>query len=161
MAKARLVVAGLAMAALSATVAAAAPAFMLQIHARLAPVSGTKASGLFSGVLVRSGSGNTPRAYSVVPRSGNHWQLAWRVNLPSLRRPVTASLGVRADRGAAPVMRMLCKRCTRGERGAMTLTGRQAMRVANGHAFVLVQARSATLRGTVRSVAEIPVPTRS
>ena len=152
----RLLVAGLAVAAVAAATAAVAmSAFLVQVHARLAPVSGTKASGRFSGILARSG--DRPQGQSAAPRSGTRWRLAWRVNLPSLSGPVTASLRVRADHGAAPVTRMLCRRCTRGASGAMTLTGSQAMRVANAHAFVVVRASSATLRGTVRSQAQVPV----
>jgi hypothetical protein len=158
MAGTRLVVAGLAVAVLAAPVAAAATlAFLLQVHARLTPVSGTTASGRFSAVLARSIGGNTPQAHSALPRSGSHWRLAWKVSLPALSGRMTASLRVRAYRGAAPATRMLCRRCTTSASGALTVTASQVMRIANGHAFVVVRTRSATLRGTVKSMAEIPV----
>jgi hypothetical protein len=89
--------------------------------------------------------------------SGSRWRLAWKVSLPALKGRMTASLRVRAYGGAAPATHILCTRRTTRASGALTVAASQAMRIANGHAFVVVRTRSATLRGTVRSLAVIPV----
>src|SRR5712691_10838272 len=95
-------------AAASGSAAAAMPAFWLNLHARLAPVAGTTAAGRFDGALVRTGDGRTPETQSAVPRAGSRWRLSWKLTLPALRGPMTASLRVSAAPGAAPMARMLC-----------------------------------------------------
>lgn len=155
MAGARVVVAGLAVAAVAAgSAAAAAPGILIRVHARLAPATGTTASGRFDGMLFKRGMEARPQA---VPRTGSHWRLAWRLSLPSLSGPVTATLRVRADRRAAAAGHVLCSRCTTSASGSMTLTGSQAMRIASGHGFVVVRSQSATLRGTIRAEPRYPV----
>lgn len=127
--------------------AAILPSSWVQVRAHLAPVSGTTATGRFSGLLVKGG-----------PVSG--WRLTWNLSLPSLGGSMTASLQVGAAKGAAPVTRMLCKQCARGAKGALTLTGAQALRVTRDNAVVVVQTQSATLRGPVKAFLHVPVPVR-
>jgi hypothetical protein len=152
----RALVAGLAVVALTAGGAAAAtPAFSLRLHARLAPVAGTTAAGRFDGGLVMTG-GALPYAKAVVPRVGNHWRLTWRLNLPALNGPISASLQLRTANGAASSARMLCTQCTRSANGTLTLTGSQALRILRADAVVVVRTQSSTLRGTVK-VVHVPV----
>jgi hypothetical protein len=139
-------VAVLAVAAIACGSAAAIlPSSWVQVHARLAPAGGTNAAGTFSGLLLRGGA-------------ASRWQLTWKLSLPALGGPMTASLRVPAAQGAASATRMLCSRCARGAKGAMTLTGSQALRVTRDDAVVVVQTPSATLRGPVKAFVHVPVP---
>jgi hypothetical protein len=158
MAGTRLLVAGLAVAAVAAGSAAAAmPSYFLQVHARLAPVAGTTASGRFNGVLVLSGGEARPQARSTAPRAGSHWRLSWRLSLPAFGGPATATLRIHAKKGAASVERVLCTRCAEKAKGTIALKGSQAIRIANGGAVVVVRTPSAGLRGAVKGVVHLPV----
>ena len=152
MAGTKVLFAGLAVAAVATGSATAAmPGFTVRVHAHLAPVSGTAASGKFRGLLVRGYGGQAPQRQSATPRSRSQWRLAWRLSLPALSGPVTASVRVHAKGGAAPAARVLCGRCATKARGTMTLTTSQAVRIANGNSVVVIHAGSATLRGTIKS----------
>jgi hypothetical protein len=136
----------LAVAAIACGSAAAIlPTRWVQVRANLAPVSGASAGGQFSGLLVKGG----------VP---SRWQLTWKLSLPSLRGPMSASLRVGAAQNLAPATRMLCKQCARGAKGATTLTANQALRVTRDDAVIVVQTPSATLRGPVKAFVHVPVP---
>jgi hypothetical protein len=153
---------GLAVSALGAgagTTTAATPAFAMHVQARLAPVSGTAAAGRFDGLLAMSGGGLKPAARAAaVPRPGQHWQLAWRITLPAISGPATASLQVKAASGAASVVRVLCAGCTTGATGILTLPWSQALRIAASDAEVVVHTASTTLRGEVRVDEARPQP---
>jgi hypothetical protein len=142
----------------SGTAAAATRAvFFLTVHARLAPGSGTKATGRFSGVLVREAIAKASSSHTANP-VGNAWRLVWKLSLPPLEGPVTGTLRIAGANGAAPVMRILCTQCALTPRGALTLTASQESRLAGSHAVVAVRALSATLRGVVRLAVQIPTP---
>jgi len=152
----RALVVGLSVAAVACgSAAAATPSVWLRVGAHLAPVAGTKADGRFNGLLVRNGG--TAQSRGAQPRNGSSWQLTWRLALPALEGPMTASIRMPAQKDAAPVARMLCTRCTATAHGVITLTGSQAMRIAGSHAVVVVQASSATLRGAVTVFTQIPI----
>jgi hypothetical protein len=154
----RALVVGLAAGMVAAgSAAAAVPMLSLHVHARLAPVAGTKAAGRFDGGLVMTGGSKLPLANGAVPSDGGEWRLMWTLKLPALHRPMTASLRIRAENGAAPVTRVLCKQCATRAQGAITVTRSQAFRIAGAHAVVVVRAPSAKLRGTVRGFAPVPV----
>jgi hypothetical protein len=142
---------GLAAAAIAAGTASAAVPMVFPVHARLAPVAGTKTAGQFDGVLARSGSipGQAQRR-SALPINGVSWRLGWNVSLPPLGSPASVTLRIGSAGGAAAVVRVLSARCTGSAKGTMKLTGSQAARVARGDAVVMVRTPSATLRGTVR-----------
>lgn len=153
----RALVVGLAAALIGAgSAAAATPVILLEVHARLAPVAGTKAAGQFDGGLVRTGGG-TLHATSAVPRSGLEWRLTWRLQLPKLRRPMAASLRIAGANGAAPVKQVLCKQCAARARGTITLGNGQALRIAQSHAVVVVHTADATLRGKVTVLVHDPI----
>jgi hypothetical protein len=141
---------GLAAAAVAAGSAAAAVPMVFPVHARLAPVAGTKAPGQFNGVLAQSGSIPQPVQRSAMPINGVSWRLSWKVSLPPLGRPAAVTLRIGARGGAAAVMRVLSAHCTVSAKGTIKLTGSQATRVARGDAVVMVRTPSATLRGTIR-----------
>jgi hypothetical protein len=153
---------GLAAGALgtgAGTTTAAPPAFAMHVHARLAPVTGTTAAGRFDGMLAMSGGGTKPASRAAaVPRPGAHWVLAWRIALPVINSPATASLQIKADRGAASVARLLCAGCTAGANGILTLPWSQALRIAASDAEIVVHTASATLRGQVRVDEARPQP---
>lgn len=150
-------VAGLAAAAVVAGSAAAArPMFLLNVHARLAPVAGTKAAGSFDGELVLS-SGSKTSGTASLPRAAVPWRLSWRLSLPALKGAMTASLHLRAANGAAPATRTLCTHCGTAVSGTMTLTGTQALRITQADSFVVVSTRSATLRGPIKVFVRVPV----
>lgn len=139
-------VAVLAAAAVACGSAAAViPSSWAQLRATLAPASGANAAGRFSGLLVNGG----------VP---SRWQLTWRLSLPPLRGPMTASLRLSAARGSAPATRTLCRQCARGAKGTMTLTADQALRVTGDDAVIVVRTPSAALRGPVKAFVHVPVP---
>jgi hypothetical protein len=141
---------GLAAAAVvCGSAAAAVPTFVLRVHARLGPVAGTTAAGRFSGVLARNGP-VVPRRATAVPRLGSRWSLTWKLSVPSLGGSPTASLRIRAWKGAAPVTRVLCTQCGTTANGTMTLTTSQALRIAGSKAVVVVRTGSATLRGPLK-----------
>jgi opacity protein-like surface antigen len=127
--------------------AAVMPSTWVTVRAHLAPVSGTSGTGRFNGLLLRGGA-------------ASRWQLTWELSLPALRGPMTASLQVGAAKGAAPATQMLCKQCARGAKGAMTLTGSEALRVTRDDVVVVVQTPSATLRGPLKAFVHVPVPLR-
>ena len=141
---------GLAIAAIAAGAAAAAVPMALPVHARLAPVAGTKAAGQFSGVLASNGGLQHAVQGSSLPINGTSWRLGWSVSLPPLGRPAAVTLRIGARGSAAAVTRVLSARCTASAKGSLKLTGSQAARIAQGDAVVMVRASSATLRGTVR-----------
>jgi hypothetical protein len=150
----RALVIGSAVAAVACGSAAAAmPSFALHVHARLAPTAGTSAAGSFDGVLASDSIGKVPFAQAAFPRQ-TAWRLGWRLSLPPLRGPITASLRIAAVKGAAPVARVLCTPCALEAKGTMTLTASQGLRVAGSHAVVVVHAPAATLRGPVKVLFE-------
>ena len=157
-------VVGLAVAAIASGMAAAAtPTFWLNVHARLAPVAGTKASaGRFSGVLVKNGRVHiTPAGTGkvrIAPRS--RWQLTWTLSLPPLDGTMTALLRIGSARSPVRIRRGLCAGCATEARGTMTLSARQVARITKADAVVVVRTRSATLRGPVKVSTRIPAPTR-
>lgn len=158
--KAEALAVGLVVAAIAVgSAAAATPGFWLRLHARLAPVAGTTAVGRFDGTLVMSVGQRMTEASSALPQAGSNWRLTWRLSLPPLAGPVDVSLRVGALKGASPVARLLCTRCSRDANGAITLTASQALRVSASHAVVVVRTSSASLRGPVKVFLRIPVPT--
>ena len=140
----RVLLLGLVAAAVAAGNAAAAMSTpKLRLEARLSPVSGTTAVGRFNGLLARTGDGS-------LPRTGQRWQLAWNLNLPGSRGAATASLRINAGGGTAAVARSLCTGCATRANGTITLSPNQVFRIARSGAVVVVRARSARWRGTVR-----------
>lgn len=147
---ARVLVAGLAAAAVVAGGAAGAvPMFVLQVQARLAPVAGATSAGRFSGVLVKNTEGASAPT-PAMPSNGSHWRLRWKASLPPLGSPAAVALRVAAHGGAPAVVRILSARCSTSARGTVTLTGSEAARIAGGDAVVTVRAGSARLRGAVK-----------
>jgi hypothetical protein len=145
----RVLVAGLAVAAVAAGGAAAAvPMFVFPVQARLAPISGAKSAGHFSGTLARPDE--QPVQTQALPSNGNSWRLRWKVSFPSLGRPAAVTLRVASRNGAPAVVRVLSARCSTSARGMVTLTGSQASRIVRGDAVVTVRAGSAKLRGAVK-----------
>jgi hypothetical protein len=152
---ARTFVVGLVVAAITAGgTAAATSTFWWNLRARLAPVAGTKEAGQFQGVLVKMGGGVTPD--TSVP-AGSKWGLTWKLTLPALDGPMTASLRIGSERSSTSVTRVLCTRCSTSAAGTMTLTARQARRLSKGDAVVVVRTRSARLRGPVKVGLHNPV----
>ncbi len=152
MAGTRLLLVGLAVAAVAAgSAAASVPVVKISVHARLAPVAGTNAAGRFSGLLVKPGD-------TVYPRTGQKWSLSWKVRLPSLPSPAKASLRIPARNGAPLSVRVLCTGCAGTTSGTLMLTNSQAIRLAQSHATVVVLAPSTTLRGSVKAEAILPKP---
>jgi hypothetical protein len=151
------IVLGLVIAAVaSANAAAAVPVFWLSVHARLAPISGTTAAGRFSGSLVvRVGDKNVVEPWDPPPFA-NRALLTWKLKLPALGGPMTASLRLRATKTAAPVARTLCTGCSTAAGGQITLTASQGLRIAQSGAVVVVRTASATLRGSVKAVVRTP-----
>lgn len=150
----RVLVAGLAVTAVTAGGAAAAmPILVIPVHARLAPVAGTSSAGRFSGTLV-SRTLEQPVHASALPSDGSHWQFRWKVSLPSLGRPAVVTLRYVARDGSPRVVRVLSARCSTSASGMLTLSGRQAGRIARGDAVVTVRAGSARLRGAVKAHGE-------
>jgi len=158
-ARTRVLVAVLAVAAVVCGAAPAAmPTPLFRVYANLAPVAATKRNGKFNGALAMSGGAMKPSG--AVPRTTHHWQLTWKLRLPALGAPAAASLRIRAAKSAAPVTRVLCARCAATAKGMLKVTGSQAVRIANGGAVVVVQTRSARLRGTVKAEAHLPRSSR-
>ena len=146
----RVFVAGLAVAAVMAAGASAAlPILVIPVQARLAPVAGASSAGRFSGVLSRD-TGEPPADTQALPPSGNRWRFRWKVSLPSLGSPAAVTLRFTARGGSPAVVRVLSARCSGSARGTLTLSGRQAGRIARGDAVVTVRAGSARLRGAVK-----------
>lgn len=148
----RALVVGLLVAAFACGSAAAAaiPVLLVNLHARLAPVAGTTATGQFSGSLsVTIGSELEPSEN--LPTPGRS-QLLWRLSLPALHGPMSASLRLRATKtaSAAPAERVLCSRCSTTANGTLNLTVAQGLRIARSGAMVIVRTPSATLRGAVK-----------
>jgi hypothetical protein len=131
--------------------AAAMPALSVRVHARLAPLAGARANGNFNGALAMGS-----RPSGVLPRNGYRWELTWKLRLTARARTAAASLQIRAHSGAAPLALVLCSRCVSSANGTLSVTSRQAMRIANGDAVVVVQARSTRLRGVVKAEARLP-----
>jgi hypothetical protein len=145
----RVLVAGLAVAAFAAGRAAAA-VFVIPVQARLAPVAGAaNSAGRFSGTLYQLPEEHPVRVQAL-PQPGAHWQLRWKVSVPSLGRAATVTLRVSQRKGAPAVVHVLSSRCSTSAKGTLNLSGTQAGRIARGDAVVTVRARSARLRGTVR-----------
>ncbi len=154
---ARTLVVGLVIAAITAGSAVAGTSTWLEVHARLKPVAGSKDGGRFDGVLIRKdGRVITPDSDVPIP-VGSRWQLVWSLSLPKLDDPMTASLRIGGQRNSVGGTRMLCTRCSVKANGTMTLTARQAMRIAKEDAVVVVRTRSARLRGSVKAFAHTPV----
>lgn len=145
----RVLIAGLAVAAVAAgSAAGAVPTLGIPVQARLAPVAGARSAGHFGGLLANMG--DQPVRTPALPSNGTTWRLRWKVRLPSLRSPAVVTLRVASHGGTPAVVRTLSARCARSARGIAALTGSQAARVAGGDAVVMVRARSARLRGTVK-----------
>jgi hypothetical protein len=131
------------------------PVLTLSLHARLAPVAGTNATGRFSGLLVKPGQPMAAEP-SPTPRFGNKWRLSWKVSLPALRGRVEASLRIPARNGAPGFVHVLCTGCTTAAHGTITLPNSQALRVAGSRASIVVRSSSAMLRGAVRARTNLP-----
>ena len=158
-ARTRVLLAGLALAAIACGSAAAAmPRLSFRLHARLAPVAGTAANGDFNGTLATSVGGT--RLTGVVPRRGYHWRLAWQLRVPALRGPAVASVRIRATKSAPAVTRVLCTRCSSTAAGTLAVKGSQAIRIAKGDAVIVVRMPSARLRGAVDATAQRPRASR-
>jgi hypothetical protein len=143
----RVLVLGLALGAVAAgSGAAAVPALRLRVHASLTPVTGTGAVGRFTGLLARSTGPPQRPAAQVAPPTGRQWRLTWKLSLPSIGKPMSASIRLGGESGAT---RVLCADCSATAQGTLTLTGSQVIRLAQGDGVVLVRAPSATLRGRV------------
>ena len=138
---------------------AAVPSSWLQVRAHLAPVAGTKAAGRFQGVLVKPGGGIVPAGKVANPRVST-WRLTWKLNLPALEGPVTASLQIGSGRSSARAKHMLCTRCSTEATGTLTLTARQVTRIKKSHGVVVARTSSARLRGPVKVVVRGPVRAR-
>jgi hypothetical protein len=150
MAGTRMLVVGLVVAGSACGAAAAAlPRFGLTVHAHLAPVDGTKASGNFSGTLLS--------AFGAMP-SDSQWRLTWRLSLPTLHGGMTAALRVDAAGGAAQTTRTLCTQCSTTASGVLELTRSQQLRILKGESVVVVRTPSATLRGPVDVLMAVPQP---
>jgi hypothetical protein len=152
-------VVGLVVAAVVCGSAAAAviPVYWLSLHARLAPAAGNSAAGQFSGTLLVSVGGTNPAEPSDPLPPVKRSVLTWKLSLPPLRGrgPISASLRLRATTSAAPLVRVLCERCSTTAHGRIMLTKSQGLRVATSDAVVVVTAASATLRGPVKVSARI------
>jgi hypothetical protein len=154
----RMLLVGLVAAAIAtATAAAAMPVFLLHVRAQLAPVGGTSARGQFSGVLFNAGVEPRLQPNSTLPPPLIRWRLTWKLSLPSLRRPATATLRFGTGSAAA---RVLCKQCARHAEGGVMLTAAQERGMTGSHAVVVVRTRSARLRGAIKVVLQLPVPSR-
>ena len=129
--------------------AAAVPVFWVNVHARLTPVAGTSAAGRFTGtLLVAVGTDPAEPPDQIPPLSRS--QLVWKLKLPALRGPISASLRLRATKDAAPVATVLCARCSKTANGSLNLTVPQGLRIVESGAVVVVRARSARLRGVLK-----------
>src|SRR4051794_1004350 len=148
---------GLVVAAVVCGSAAAAviPVYWLSLHARLAPAAGNSAAGQFSGTLLVSVGGTNPAEPSDPLPPVNRSVLTWKLSLPPLQGPISASLRLRATTSAAPLVRVLCERCSTTAHGRIMLTKSQGLRVATSDAVVVVAAASATLRRPVKVSARI------
>jgi hypothetical protein len=152
----RALVIGLLVAAVACGSAAAAtiPPFWLNLHARLAPVAGTTATGRFTGTLHVTGRDPTPEPSDNLPPLGQSL-LTWHLKPPALHGSMSASLRLRTTNSAPPLTRMLCMRCSTTASGKMTLTTAQGLRIAQSGAVVVVRTHTATLRGPVKVSARI------
>ena len=151
----RLLLVGLAVAAVAAGSAAAAmPVVTVSVHARLAPVTGTNAAGRFSGMLVKNTNSVRPQG----PPTPLKWHLTWKVQLPALQTAATASLRIPSRNGAAAYVHVLCSGCRSTTSGTLALTNSQAQRLAQSHGTVMALASSAMLRGAVKAQVILPKP---
>ena len=153
----RVLVVGLLVAAIACgnAVAAAIPAFWVKLHARLAPVSGTAAAGWFTGtLLVAVGGPGRPEPSDNLPQP-NRSVLTWKLSLPALRGPISASLRTRGTQSAPPVTSILCARCSTVVSGSLNLTVAQGLRIVRPGAVIVVRTASATLRGRVEASPQI------
>ncbi len=145
-----------AIAAGSAT--AAASTFRIDVHARLAPVAGAKTAGRFSGVLTpKLAPHHIAPGAKVAVLPGSTWQLAWRLYLPKLAGPMTATLRV----GPARKSHVLCTGCSTKASGDLNLSARQVRSISKADAVVVVRTRSAMLRGPLKVLLQPPVTTKS
>jgi hypothetical protein len=134
----------------AAGIAAATPILVIPVQARLAPVAAASSAGRFSGTLISRTMDAHMARTSPLPSNGNRWQFRWKVSFPSLGRPATVTLRYVAHDGSPAVVRVLSARCSTSASGMLTLSGRQAGRIARGDAVVTVRAGSARLRGAVK-----------
>jgi hypothetical protein len=137
------------------TAAAAMPVVLLHVRAQLAPVAGTSARGQFNGVLFNAGVEPRLQSDSTLPPRVSQWRLTWKLSLPSLGAPATATLRFGTGSAAA---RVLCKGCARHAVGRVMLTAAQERGITGSHAVVVVRTRSARLRGAVKVMLQFPVP---
>lgn len=157
----RAIVVGLLVAAVACGSAAAAaiPALSMDVHARLAPVAGTTATGRLTGMLLVS-FGGTDRfepSENLPPATG-HSELDWKLSLPALQGRMSAWLRLSATKDAAPAARTLCARCSTTASGRLSLTVAQGLQLARSGAVVVVRTASATLRGRVKASPQIVAP---
>jgi hypothetical protein len=156
--RAKALVVGVVIAALSFGGAVAArSASLIQVHARLAPVTGTVTPGRLTGALTGRSGHMTPFGTGTSPAS--HWQLTWRLNRPALKGRVTTSLRIGAFGGYPRVTLVLCTRCSAQATGTVALTSSEAMRVARTKAVVIVRTHTVRLRGPLKAALQLPVPT--
>jgi hypothetical protein len=145
-------VVALVVSALAAgTATATAPADRLEVRARLAPVSGTKATGVFSGTLVKRGGTRVTPGGRTAASPGVRWALSWGLSAPELNGPVAVSLRFGSGGSSAQATRVLCTSCSTKAMGMSMLSARQVTRINRGDAKVVVRTRSAKLRGSLAS----------
>jgi hypothetical protein len=132
--------------------AASSAIWLVRVHAGLAPVAGHAAGGRFDGSIAMGNAGAMPNG----PAASSQ-RLNWSLALPAMRGQITASLRIHRLNNAAPATLVLCSHCATTAKGSLTLTGSQAMRITQRHAYVVVRTASARLRGTVEIV--LPLPT--
>lgn len=137
-----------AIAAGSAPATASTDAF--EVHARLAPIVGTSATGRFSGILVKRRIRHITPGGALMGPARSQWQLTWSLRLPKLDGRVTATLRIGSGGSSARETRVLCTGCTPQAR-TMALSAREAASIGKGDAVVVVETRSAKLRGSVKT----------
>jgi hypothetical protein len=146
------VVVGLAVAVIAAgSATAVVPVESLDVHARLAPIAGTNATGRFTGLLVRRRLRQITPGGSLAAPTPSQWQLTWSLRLPKLEGHATASLRIRSGGNSARATHVLCTRCATRATGTMALSARQVTSIGKGDAVIVVRTRSAKLRGSVKS----------
>jgi len=98
------------------------------------------------------GGGAPPLPVPVVPATGVHWLLIWRLGLTGVTGPVTATVHLGAQGAASPTLTTLCSSCQVVARGHMAVTTDQAQQLLKGTGTVDVQATSGQLAGTITVV---------
>jgi hypothetical protein len=161
MAGKRAVAVGLLAAAICCGSAAGAtiPVLWMDVHARLAPATGTTPIGRFTGTLLIAPAGtDSAEPSDDLPPATGLSMLTWKLRLPALHGPRSALLVIRTTTGAAATTRTLCASCSTAASGKLNLTVAQGLRIVKPGAVVVVRAASATLRGRVAVYSQIVTP---